>query len=325
MNTSDLIAFLARNEARCASNVMCDDDCMFPYISIKKHQYYSYKVSGVNYAYHPNAYRMEHVCSYVRNAIAPNVDPQIDISGNYKIELHDTIQPRDRSGGCFCFSKNAKDRGNYALIPDEYQMQNYHGLLSYYKDDLTWDLKKSRALFCGTTTGNTTPSINERLKACDWASKSASSYADFYITKVAQMSRAAIVSAYPRTHGLFLKTVPIPIPTHYEYRYLVNIAGNTCCWNRLPMIMNSNSLMLNVYNSDMCWYYPALQEGVNFVPVKLYGDMLRKTMQYYDANPLEADLVVRNAHKFVNQFLDKSNSIWYATNLFENIAYYYKK
>jgi len=325
MNNNDLIAFLAKNEARGASNVMCDDDCMFPYISIRKYHYYSYKVSGMNYKFHPNAGRMKHICDYIQYIIAPNIDTKIDISGNYKIELHDTIQPRDTSGGCFCFSKNATDRGDYVLFPDEYQMQNYHGLLTYYQDDLTWDLKKSKALFCGTSTGSTIPSVNERLNACDWAAKNASSFADFYITRVAQMDESAIVSSYPSTHSLFLKKDIIPVKSHYDYRYLVNIAGNTCCWNRLPMIMNSNSLLLNVYNTDICWYYPALHEGVNYVPVKLCGDMLYKTIQYYDANPLEAQIIVRNAHKFVNQFLSKTSSILYTTNLFENIAHYYKK
>lgn len=303
---------------------MCDTSYTGSYVSIKKHHYKIYNVNGVNFEDHPNAYRMKTVCDYIQYAVAPNIDAKVDISGNYKIELHDTIQPGDTSQGCFCFCKKKTD-SIYTLIPDEYQLQNYGGMLKHYPDSKLWGEKKSKALFCGTSTGDTNPLMNQRLNACDWAVRHASSYAEFYITKVAQMNKSDIVKSFPQTSKLFLKDVQIPVPSHYQYRYLVNIAGNTCCWNRLPMIMNSNSLLLNVYHPDMCWYYPALREELHYVPVSLIGCDLYNTMQYYDANPFEARMITRNANAFVDQFLCKSSTVLYTTLLFENIAYYYKK
>jgi hypothetical protein len=329
MNHVDVIMSLANSEARRARGIfLLDyDDTMinnFPYIEIKKKSN-KYIINGYNYETHDNSPRMQLVCDYIKNVVFPNVDSNVNISGLYKIELHDVIQENDKSdGGCFCFSRNKSSRDDYVLLPDAFQMQNYGGLLANYSDDISWNKKSSRALFCGTTTGLRNPMLNERLQACDWAVRTARSYTDFYITKVAQMDMSDIIRCYPETCGTFFRNEYIPVEDHYKYKYLVNIAGNTCCWNRVALIMNSKSLMLSTYQSDMCWYYPALCEGIHYSSVKLSGDNLYNTIQYYEQNPLEASIIVRNANTFVKQYLSATSVILYVTMLFENIAHYFK-
>ena len=322
MNHIDVICMLAQHEAKRAGGVLAES-ASFPQIQIRRDGN-RYAVNGVNHAGHDNEDRMDVVCRYIRERVLPNVDSATNVSGTYKIELHDTMQPTDKnegSLGSFCFSRSRHERGDYPLIPDEFQMRDYSGLLSDYSDPLSWDRKQPKALFCGTTTGDRNPAKNERLQACDWAARHGRGYSDFRITKVAQMRREDVVAAYPDTHDKF-SAPHVPIEKHYEYRYLVNIAGNTCSWNRVPLIMNSRSLMLHTYHPDMTWYYLAMREGEHYVSTKV-GEGLAGTMQFYESNPQEAQLITRNANRFVKQFMGAPSAILYMTMLLENVAWYH--
>lgn len=322
MNHIDMMCMLAQAEARRGGGVF-DNNAHFPKIQVIKGSNGKYTVRGQDHEVHENADRMAIVCEYISSLVLPHVDKSVNLSGSYKIELHDTLQPRDTSGGCLCFSRNRHERGDYPLIPDEFQMCDYSGLLTNYNDPLSWDRKKPRALFCGTTTGDRDPTRNERLRACDWAARNARGYSDFWITKVAQMRHEDVVAAYPDTHDKFMAS-HVPVEKHYEYRYLVNIAGNTCCWNRVPLIMNSRSLMLHTHHPDMTWYYPALREGEHYAPTRLgEGDALVNTMRFYESNPLEAQLITRSANRFVNQFMSAPSATLYMTMLMENMVWYH--
>ena len=315
MNHIDAICMLAQYEGKRARNVLSKSPS-FPHILIDKKN----TMCGVNYEDHENADRMAVVCNFIQNRVLLNVDKAVNLSGTYNIELHDTLQKDDKSDGCLCFARNRHERGDYPLIPDAFQMQNYSGLLSNVRDPITWERKKSRALFCGTTTGDRNPVNNERLRACDWVVRNGRGYSDFWITQIAQMKRDDVVAAYPDTYEKFMAP-HVPVEKHYEYRYLVNIAGNTSCWNRVPLIMNSRSLMLHTHHPDMLWYYPAMREGEHYVATKVDG--LLNTMQFYESNPLEAQLITRNANGFVKQFMSSPSAVLYMTMLMEHIAWYH--
>lgn len=323
MNNTDVITYIAQSEAKKSRNIFfedTEDDCSVPILKITKNGN-CYSACGLNYENHVNCERMPVVCNYLQCNVLPNIDNSIDVSGLYKIELEDKVDPTI-TNGCLCFSRSQVESDSYPLLPDEFQMRRYDNILSRYCDTTHWGEKLSRALFCGTTTGNRNPKYNERLLACDWAYHKASSYADFYITKVAQITIDSITSAYPESFKHFFKPF-VPVEQHYKYRYLVNIAGNTCCWNRVPLIMNSKSLMLSTYQGDMCWYYPALHEGTHYVPVNLSGKGLQNTMKYYDNNPEESKMIVRNANNFVKQYMNNVSAMLYSVVLFENINYLY--
>lgn len=329
MNHLDTIRVLAQYEARRAKGVLITDEeseIPLPYFEIKKFYGCGYNVQGFNYERHDNASRMNVVCRFLEDRVLPNIDPTVDVSGSYKIELHDTIQTHKttKDVGCFTFSRDRYSRYDYVLFPDEYQILGYGGMLDVV-DNYKWSQKKSRALFCGTTTGDTNPLKNERLQACDWVVRSIPRHADFYITKVAQMREQDVIDAYPLSYPTFRRMSQISIPQHYTYKYLVNIAGNTCAWNRVPMIMNSRSLMLHVHHRDMTWYYPMLRENVHYAPVKMGDDSLVNTIQFYENNPLEAQVICRNANTFVKQYCTVPSAVLYMTMLLEDIAFHHKK
>jgi hypothetical protein len=310
MNSADSINYNALiNSGKCYPKRLEDINNNLPYFEIFKNDYNRYDIRCFNYEKEDNAPRMPYIQHYLKNAILSNIDKNINIKGFYNIELHDSYTYRNNDidyTNVLTFAKFKKDKGP-VLIPDIYQLGNYGNTLNF-EDKLTWDKKESKVIFRGGTTGNRNYLKNARIDICNWAKIKADIY-DFKITNVVQMD--------PPPNIQDIISTPISIEDQFKYKYIFNIDGNTCKFDCWPY--KSNSLVLKYESDEMLWYYPMMMDKFHFAEVNKYT--MDQTINHYNNNPLEAQIISVNARRFVHEILKPIAHQMYTISLFEAIGH----
>lgn len=325
MDNSDVVAYLGRQEGKSLLPLERSElNSRLPalYVSVRQDAPSSRErvvVQAENYAGHDNEGRMPFVCDFLRRAVLPHLS--CDITGWFNIQLHDSYTYLNDGidyTNVLTFSKHKEDAGP-VLLPDPFQMQGYSGMLSSLVDKLSWEEKVDKMVFAGTTTGDRRPLHNERVRACLWSAKNRS-ISDFYITNVAQMHLADLRRdlAGANADADAILRPPMSAEDQFRYKFNVNIRGNTCCWSRVPMIMASNSLMLNLYHSDVTWYYPLLHQDTHYVGCGMHD--LHSKFTYCLNNPDWCKFIVKSANRFVSQFCGSIHASIYLKSLFETAA-----
>lgn len=303
-----------------------------------------YVVKGYAHEGHDNEPRMPFVLSFLQERVLPFIDPRIDVSGVYPIELHDSYSylPRSREyRNCLTFSRrlSGSDRqAGLALLPDPFQMGNYGGAFDAESDKVPWDQKRDSVYFVGSTTGSRDPARNVRVQAALYAARELRGQnVTLKLSHVVQMDEATLngylhadVSSDSKLNlNLNLKDLSCPaapLEDNYQHRYLLNLPGNTCAWSRVPMILASKSLMLDLrpspatqaFERDVEWYYPFLQDGTHFVGCTL--ESLASKHAFAVANPQVTQYIIANANRFQTSFLGANQAALYTRDLLEAIA-----
>ncbi len=319
MNLQESVVYLAQSNARSARRLREEEvNKNIPYFEIYKNEFNRYSTRAFAYEDHDNAPRMDIWCNYLRDFIFPNIDPNINISGFYNIELHDsyTYLKNDKDyTNVLTFSKFKNDTGPI-LIPDPYMIYNYGASLSYASHlDKEKDLskKKGKACFYGTTTGNRDPILNKRINLCLWGLDNRD-ICDFAITNIAQMNEVDVVGAIPRFGEIYRKS-RISIDEQLQYKYHVIPDGNTCrfdVWN-----YTTNNVVMKYDSKEMLWYYPLLQEDTHYVGVNKTN--LRNKIQILENSPEIGQVISYNANKLAQGLFRPIIHQMYTINLFENM------
>jgi len=322
MDPSDSISYIAQLHSKSLKPRITLDDVNqnLPFFRITKDN--GYNITMFNYEKHDNAGRMPFFCKYLMQHVLPNIDNTLDISGYYNIELHDTYSYLNNNfdyTNTLVWSKR-KDDHNVVLIPDIYHIQGYGGKITGIKDKFAWNDKIDKIAFYGTTTGSLNPLVNTRIQTCIWA-KQYPNDLDFYITNVAQIAPQKIINEIPNFSSICKP--PIDPQNLYQYKYLLDIPGNTCSWDRVPLILNSKSILFKMPCQDMCYYYPLLHEGVHYIGCNKQN-MLQKR-QLCNANQGLTNFISMNANKFVQDFLQANHALMYLINFFECYGHLHSK
>jgi hypothetical protein len=331
MDTQEAISWAARMEAARGLRPLTDDaevaDLVeageaLPVIEVARDPATGRLTAvGRGHEGHDNEGRMAPVCDFLQRRVLPFVEPGLDVRGGYRIELHDSYSylPRERRvyDNAMTFSRPRAARERSVVVPDPYQMAAYGGMLSV-PDTVPWGAKRPTLFFAGTTTGDRDPVRNERIAACRWALSQPRDVADFRITCVAQMTAANARAKVPCFDELLHPQVPHT--DHFEHRYQVNIAGNTACWSRVPMVLASGSLMVQLRtHQDMAWYYPFLRQDEHYVGA-LSLDALPSVRQWCMANEGACQQMVARASRFVLDYLSPMHAALYWLHLLEAAA-----
>lgn len=239
-----------------------------------------------------------------------------------RVELHDSYSYLPRSAqytNALTFARPQDARGrnaHMALLPDPYLVSGMGGLLDL-KDKTRWEDKSPTMFFAGSSTGDRDPSRNLRLRAVVWGLDH-KDVARFSISNIVQMVPEAVLSAHPRLREPGALLPFTPPEAHHAYRYQVNLAGNTNAWSRLPMIMASRSVALNLRHADAGWAYPLLRAGEHYFAVEDLDDLLRVRARC-EADPAVCVRVADAANRFVEEFFRPKQSDTYAAQLLEGI------
>ena len=335
MDTAQAIEYLARAEARRVRPITDDADLAelearhgrpLSAVEVRRTQQQGRleAVAMPREPKHDNAPRLDFITDFFNKRVLPLVDPAAaaDVCGTWRIELHDAysyLPDRGRYEEVLTFGRalDARER-RVALIPDPYHMADFGGLVAAASADaVPWATKEPTLFFAGTTTGDRDPARNERIRACMWA-LDRRDVAKMYITNVAQMSSAAVVAAHPR----FGEAVhaPFPVEAHFGYRYQVNLAGNTACWSRLPMVMATKSLLVHARDAcgDAMWYYPLLREGRHYVGAdSAAGDDLLRAHAFCKTYDRQCRAMVDEANAFARDVFHSGAAASYLATLLE--------
>jgi hypothetical protein len=326
MDVEETIAYLGRNAGSMLVPRYEEDEInsKIPFFHVSKDR----SINIFNFERHDNADRLPFLATYLSQNVFPGIPSSVNLEGFYNVELHDTYSYLDKDftyKNCLVWSKRKKDT-DVVLIPDLYQLINYSNKLEK-NDAVPWESKKEKVGFFGTTTGSTDPLKNERIKMCLWGLNN-KDIADFYITKVAQIDHVVLKSAVPNFNSITHPHVP-PEYLH-NYRYLLDVPGNTCSWDRVPLILNSKSLLFKMPCDDMCWYYPLLHDKEHYVGCVVADSTntstsIRGTYNYYMNNTKEGLRIIEQANSFTKKYLGVSQAIKYLQAMFIESSHLYAK
>ena len=203
------------------------------------------------------------------------------------------------------------------LLPDPFHMGGFGGMLSV-PDRVPWASKRPTLFFAGTTTGDTDPGRNERVEACLWSLSKPREVVDFRITRVAQMSMELARARVPDFDRLLHP--PVQHEEHFGYRYQVNIAGNTACWSRVPMVLASGCLLVHLStHQDVTWYYPFLRQGEHYVGAASIG-ALPAVREWCLQNDAACQAMVARSNRFASDYLSSLHAALYTVNLLESAS-----
>lgn len=329
MDNIDAISYLAQAEARRFRPIRDTSEVLelaeagraLPYIEVTRSQEGRLVARGYGHEGHDNEPRMAFMCDFFERKVLPMVDPDVDVKGVYRIELHDSYSylaagTREAHANSLGFARPQGVRDGVATIPDPYHIADFGGILSI-PDNVPWSSKMPLMFFAGSTTGAKTPAENERIRACVWSLEHRS-VAHFLVTNIVQMDPATALRDVPSLK--YALHAPVAVQDHFNYKYQVNIAGNTACWSRVPMILASSCLMFNLRQQDVMWYYPALRDGDHFLGADDFDDLLQKRA-FCTQNDKTCQRIVANANSFVENFLRPRHATSYTVQLLENAAY----
>lgn len=321
----DTVKELAQHNSKGCHFIFHEDDVKktLPYFELRKTC-----IDSWNYKHHSAAIRMKVVGSYLTQIVLPLVKhlPTMFIN----IELYDIhSHPNNTSSNeidynnVFCFAKHKEDSINQhiPLLPDYFFMQNWGERYKYIKDTKSWDDKlKNGIIFVGSTTGNVDPYKNERIQACKWSVEHGHrDTCHFYISEFVRMDQRKVITEIPAIKQCILSRFLSP-KQQMEYKYILNIDGETCRWN--PDAYFMNTLNFQTHSKDMVWYTPILKDKEHYVEVSFEEhapNHILKMWNYYENNPHEAQRIIQNANTIGKQLFVPRIGHLYTQHLFECI------
>ena len=109
-------------------------------------------------------------------------------------------------------------------------------------------------------------------------------------------------------------------PDHLKYKYLIDVDGNSCSYERFFWLLLSNSLVIKQITTNVQWYYGGLEPYKHYLPVKEdLSDLLEK-IQWARAHDEEARLMAERATEFVNDNLSPEDTLVYLYHLLKEYS-----
>lgn len=230
------------------------------------------------------------------------------MSGAFQVELHDVYDNEKIDFTNTLVWSKYKDDEHVILLPDIYHLIDFCGKLK--KTDLiTYENKKDKICFFGSSTGSTDVQHNERINSCKWGSCHAD-VADFFITRKVQMHEETVIPGN-------IVCDPVEQSKILDYKFCCNIKGNTNCWDRVPVIMASNSLLFQMPSEFMSFYEPLIRTSI--AQITDHDDLVRQRM-FYLTNQTEAQRMIKEANEFARIYLNAEVAQHYMVNLFQEFV-----
>ena len=182
--------------------------------------------------------------------------------------------------------------------------------------------KIDKMFFAGTTTGDLDPTRNVRVAMCLWSARRRHDILECYISRVTQMDPDRLLQHVRRIQC----NPPFAKRTYAwdefaKYRFALNLPGNTCAWSRLPEIMASRTtVMMHYRHPDMCWYYPAMQEGTHYVGFSSEFE-LEHAYRSLSRDARRCEFMTEAAHAFARSFVSSASAGLYTAALLEEAAH----
>jgi hypothetical protein len=107
---------------------------------------------------------------------------------------------------------------------------------------------------------------------------------------------------------------------HLKYKYLVDIDGGSCTFERYFWLLLSNSVTLKQMTPNRQWFYGCLKPYEHFIPVKEDLSDLREQICWAKEHDEEARRIADNATEFVKNNLSPEDIYLYMHHLFQEYS-----
>ena len=226
----------------------------------------------------------------------------------------------------FVFAKRDSSARN-VLIPDFEALDPNKRLAQYKKAaaDHPWKEKKDVVFWRGATTGGMYEIDNylqfPRVKLV-LLSKQHPEWLDAAFTLLCQGPPAVFKKILEQSRPL---APSVKIPDHFAFKYLIDIDGNSCTYERCRWILLSNSTLLKPFSHNIQWYYKALQPYVHYLPLKEDLSDLQGAYEWLKTHDAEAQRIADEGRNLgLSIFSKQAIEEYFATLIYEYSRLYRK-
>ncbi|MBU6383829.1 MAG: hypothetical protein KGQ49_00295 [Verrucomicrobia bacterium] len=243
--------------------------------------------------------------------------PDVD----FVVSLEDGFEGNPGIGPAFVFAKRA-DVASLILIPDIKALVGYSKLremIPEANDKHPWETKIAKSFWRGSTTGGySTLADWDRLARAQLVLLSLAhpEAVDARFHHVAQCDPE--VPLLMKAKGMVSKSVSRP--DHLKYKYLVDVDGNSCSYERYFWLLLSNSVVLKQVTPNIQWYYRALEPYKHYIPVKEDLSDLLEQIEWAKNHDMEAKLIAEESTQFAQNNLGPEDTALYLYLLLQEYA-----
>ena len=240
--------------------------------------------------------------------------PDIDVL----ISLHDSLDTELSLPVCV-FAKN-KHLKTQPLIPDFEALGGYEGLRKEVEKGLSkypWNKKINKVFWRGSSTGGWLTTVNWHENArckISMISNQFPSLVDAKISNICQCDdevRAILISSN-------LLGSAVSVKDHFQYKYLIDIDGNSCTYSRFFWLLLSNCLTLKQVTENIQWYYKGISPWQHYIPIKAdMSDLLEKLAQVGSEND-RCLAIIAQANDFAKKNLNQEMTYAYLYYVLKN-------
>lgn len=221
----------------------------------------------------------------------------------------------------FVYAKS-KEAASLILIPDFKALTGYPRLrqqIEMENEKWPWENKTTKALWRGSTTGGWLSSLNwDQMARVRLAliSKNHPEKIDARITGIVQCDPE--IPNLIKSKGLTGRVMSQP--EHIKYKYLIDVDGNSCSFERYFWLLLSNSLTFKQMTPNIQWYYGALKPYEHFIPIKEDLSDLVEKIHWAQTHDSEAKQIANNATAFIQNELTIEDTYVYMAHLLKEYA-----
>jgi hypothetical protein len=222
---------------------------------------------------------------------------------------------------CFVFAKSEKTN-NFILMPDFKALSGYGKLRKQILDaneKFSWETKIAKAFWRGATTSGFFQKDNWDMFCRGklvLLSLNSPKELDARFTSVVQCTPE--VPSLMKKKGMLSKS--FEKADHLHYKYLVDVDGNSCTYERCFWLLLSNSLLLKQVTPNIQWYYGGLEPYVHFVPIKENLSDLFEKIEWAKAHDKESRAIAEKSTEFVKKNLSAESVFQYMALLLTEYA-----
>lgn len=243
--------------------------------------------------------------------------PDVD----FVVSLEDGFGGNPGLGPCFVFAKR-EDVDGLVLIPDINALVGYERLrnmISKANEKYSWEKKLAKSFWRGSSTGG-----YSTLAAWDQLARAKLVLMSLAHPEVVDAKFHHVVQCDPEVPVLMkakgMVSDGVSRPDHLKFKYLIDVDGNSCSYERYFWLLLSNSLVLKQVTANVQWYYGGLEPYKHYVPVKEDLSDLLQQLNWAKTHDMEARLIAEEATHFVKENLSPEDTVLYLYLLIKEYA-----
>ena len=221
----------------------------------------------------------------------------------------------------FVFSKTT-DNTRHILMPDFKALTGYariRQMIQAGNDSHPWQEKESKAFWRGSTAGGfLTPSTWSQIPRSKLVLLSLKYPHELDARFNHTLQCSSDVPKILKNLGMVSGTVSRG--DHLSYKYLVDVDGNSCSFERCFWLLLSNSLVIKQQSPNIQWYYGALEPYKHFIPVEDDLSDLVEKINWARNHDEESHRIADQASQFVEENLSNEDILVYFYQLLKRYA-----